>query len=671
MFTSFPRSLIGLSLVLGCVETPNPDPSPAAPHTPWSALSPRTPDDFRLMRTTHFPDAIAATQLALDPRLGPALVLDKAAGVVWATDKLFLHDPRIACLHPSDPAKIAHLSPGSGCPDGTIPTRRGRIDVGAEPVAMAIDTEGGTAAILDPSGQLFWLRTDPLGGPSIDHMRPIAGPVLTGPIDFTNAMLATSAEQIALAAEGVVSIFTLHGIRTARFDAGSPIASILLDASGWWALTEDALFHNGEPAGPGGHKIVFWQNTPWVVSADEVRGLDDTVFVGNTVGAVAAWGDRLLVATATGLTAISTDGSTTQVWEGDVVDLATNAAGEVVILGPSAAISIFVDERTPVDAAPLHVWLNAFLERPRTDKEVRACSMDDPLSLNAMHTLAEQQKALLDDLPSPTALGITPDHMAEVMRCGARDRLAGIINNTDLGILFHKTPTECSADEACHQDALSDSLHTFPSDASFAPSWVSGLAPHTELGVDWVVALANIGAPNRLNFFGASILPEVPHTDDLRAKESWPLGVGDHTAVWASDTVNTVADRSHGEQLWVLPGNNVSAFNLGACPNLFVAECHPLGRGDGFVLSEADIESLDLLLHRAMASSVGEGLHTWSFHIPDIGIYDFTEDCTISNGIWSGEDCEGARLQAWLFDAHQRFALHGRIVWSSPATLPL
>ena len=120
-----------------------------------------------------------------------------------------------------------------------------------------------------------------------------------------------------------------------------------------------------------------------------------------------------------------------------------------------------------------------------------------------------------------------------------------------------------------------------------------------------------------------------------------------------------------------LPGNNVPAFNVGACPNLFVNECHALNRGGGISLDTGDMDTLNLLLHRALVSAGTEGTHTWSFHLPDIGLYDYTDHCEVTDRTWSGEDCSAARLQAWVFAVHQRFAIEGLVNWSAPSTVEL
>ena len=121
----------------------------------------------------------------------------------------------------------------------------------------------------------------------------------------------------------------------------------------------------------------------------------------------------------------------------------------------------------------------------------------------------------------------------------------------------------------------------------------------------------------------------------------------------------------------ILPGDNIPAFNLGGCANLWLYECHPLGRGSGHEISDEDIASLDLLLHRAIASTSDSGAHTWNFHLPDIALYDYTDGCTESDDRWVGEHCEAGRLQTWLIDVHQRFVLNDRATWTGPGEVSL
>ncbi len=78
---------------------------------------------------------------------------------------------------------------------------------------------------------------------------------------------------------------------------------------------------------------------------------------------------------------------------------------------------------------------------------------------------------------------------------------------------------------------------------------------------------------------------------------------------------------------------------------------------------------LDLLLHRAITEEVPANVRTWTFHLPDIGTYDFTEGCTEADGVWSGENCGGARLQEWLIDVDRRLVSAGLVRWTRPGDL--
>ena len=86
-------------------------------------------------------------------------------------------------------------------------------------------------------------------------------------------------------------------------------------------------------------------------------------------------------------------------------------------------------------------------------------------------------------------------------------------------------------------------------------------------------------------------------------------------------------------------------------------------------LDEVDIAVLDLLLHRAITESVTSTVRTWSFHLPDIGTYDYTQGCTQDDRVWSGEDCAGARLQEWLIDVDRRLVQGGLVRWPTPGAL--
>ena len=214
---------------------------------------------------------------------------------------------------------------------------------------------------------------------------------------------------------------------------------------------------------------------------------------------------------------------------------------------------------------------------------------------------------------------------------------------------------------------MRERLDTF----TLEPTWSSGLGAHTELGIDWVQAIQTINAPDRFAFFGLSVRPDVPHDGDLRAKNSWPSTVTGSSLTWAVDELSDITEKTPEGWLKMLPGDNIPAFNLGGCANLFLNECHPLGRGNGGELNEEDIQSLDILLHRALFSATSNQHNTWNFHLPDIGTYDYTDNCTVQDGTWTGESCEGARIQTWLNEVHQRFVARSYMIWTTPGGMAL
>ena len=115
----------------------------------------------------------------------------------------------------------------------------------------------------------------------------------------------------------------------------------------------------------------------------------------------------------------------------------------------------------------------------------------------------------------------------------------------------------------------------------------------------------------------------------------------------------------------LFPGDSRSVFAQAGCANLYLRECQMLGLGDGNLVREKDLALLGLSLHRALAADLPDG--TWSWHLPDIGSWDYSEGCTVQDRRWSG--CQGALLQDWLFDLHARFVLNGVAEWTPPSRL--
>ena len=142
------------------------------------------------------------------------------------------------------------------------------------------------------------------------------------------------------------------------------------------------------------------------------------------------------------------------------------------------------------------------------------------------------------------------------------------------------------------------------------------------------------------------------------------------TSAWRASSNATLAPPGDPDGfLAIFPGDDWPGFNHGGCPNLFLSECSRLDQGGGAHFSDASMQGLDVLLHRALARRSAEGPDTWDFYLPDPGSLGYVEGCEEQDGTWSGEDCEAERLQTWLRGVHQRFVLNGLAAWKLPSEL--
>jgi hypothetical protein len=379
--------------------------------------------------------------------------------------------------------------------------------------------------------------------------------------------------------------------------------------------------------------------------------------------------DVLHLATSNGFVRVSPDGVRTAVEIADpIVDLDINLAGETVLLHDGGVLTVLVDETAYEAVTPLDVFITTFSERPRNPDDTVPCKGDD-LSIAAFMEKSLNNRAMLDDLPAPTGMGLTSTLVRQADDCNVRDKLVQLMDHplTSSGILVHQEPRDCTGLLACHTTFLEEKLAEFGDDLT--PTWTSGLSTHHELDLNWVASAEDAGLPSRYIFYGMSHLPEIMHGADLRSKDSWPTALGDQARAWGTDSAAAVAERGGTGSLAVYAGGTIAAFNLGACHNLFLLECHALDRGGGTILDADDVAVLDLLLHRSLTEGSPATVRTWSFHLPNIGEYDYTLGCTESDRIWSGEDCAAARLQEWLIDVDRRLVQAGLVRWTRPEDL--
>ena len=282
-----------------------------------------------------------------------------------------------------------------------------------------------------------------------------------------------------------------------------------------------------------------------------------------------------------------------------------------------------------------------------------------------------ENRALLEDLPADISLGITPHFARRVGICELQEGYAEVwdTERTEVGLLYHQLPSDsCLADADCYSKYLQDQASTLAG-IQARPTWVSGLSAHGDVVEDWVEILLETELPRTYLFFGLSLLPEISHDLDIRAKEPYPVDLPDRSTPWAASQMADLAGGGVEGGLALYPGDSRAAFSLDGCAGLFVRECRALGEGGGETLGEGDIGVLELLLHRSLAMRPGEGPSTFSFHLPDIGVWDYTEGCEVEARHWQGEDCMAQVLQTWLVDVQRRFVQNGLVEWTLPSEL--
>lgn len=647
---------------------------------PWTDLTAEHLVPFYMVADTTIDHANTPTRLVARSSLGGAFVLDGAAQQVHVLDSRYHHDGRSYCVNQERPKDSTVLAGAADCPDGSDLISRGSLVFDERPIAVAADASRLTVGVLTQSAMLFQAPADPARDDALELLVPNAGLTVHG--------LTTPLEGAVLAIDnGKAAIASGTQLVVLNLDTGTELVHILpgqardviLRADDVWIATDGGVWHNSAVLDAIGDKLVWWQDSVWLVQTALGQITDllgtETISHEGLLGPVVIdpLSGKLVLSTAEGRVRIAPDGSMEALDDRLVIDLGINQAGELISLLPEGQVQVHVDETAYGALSPLQVFVTTFSERPRSStKDTYTCRGEARDTIEHMLSLSLVNHSFLSDLPAPIALGLTPQLIRRAAMCDMSDQIEQLLfpSQFHTGILMHEQPEDCAFDASCHASFLHDELQVF-TDADITPVWVSGLAPHHEVGVNWVESLSTIGAPNRFLFFGMSLRPSIPHEGDLRAKDAWPITLGGLGKAWSTDASATIDDRAGRGWLNIYPADNVPAFNLGACANLFINECHPLGKGGGVTIKDEDVQSLDLLLHRSLAGIGAAESHTWSFHLPDIGTYDYTINCTRTDRVWTGEDCQAALLQTWLIDIHQRLVQAGLVAWTGPTALEI
>jgi hypothetical protein len=352
------------------------------------------------------------------------------------------------------------------------------------------------------------------------------------------------------------------------------------------------------------------------------------------------------------------------------LSMVTVTKGEIAVLSSDGTVTAIFDDTSLIAGEPLALVPLAFSEQPRSMGEDEPCTGEDG-NVQLRVELAAENLHFLQDLPGAVGLGVTPHLARRARQCGHEARFSNVLTAEELevGVLIHQqAETECASDVDCYANFLVENAQVIESYGA-GVNWVSGMASHYELGADWVAGLIRSGLSDRFLFFGLSVLAEVAHETDSRSKEVFPMEGTDKAKPWKVSSAEVV-EYSFDEGLIALyPGDARAAFNLAGCPNLLVRECLLLNEGGGGEFYSTDIEVLSLLMRRRLAERDLEGGSAWSFHLPDIGVWQYTEGCVREDRTWTG-DCDASLLQDWFFQVHQTFVLNGAAKWSRPSELP-
>ncbi|MFT5586302.1 MAG: hypothetical protein ACI9VR_003899 [Cognaticolwellia sp.] len=614
---------------------------------PWLDHPVQEVDGFRLMLVTELPvgDSKRLVSVPSEP-----LLLVQNSGDAWILDDRYEIREKPACLDPDRFPDVEYRSEFQGdCEAGEVELARGRAPA---LVAAADDVEGNAIWGVGLDGKLYRTSYDLRVSHPWDWLRPTEVADL-GRLDVVAARFGAEGLQLLAGSEllnvdtrsfevssrelpGTGTVFSNKAIGTksglivnGELETGAEVLDIADSAEGRWvALGENGL------VGPQGETL---PDAAYRIAVAE-RG----VYV---LGELGLWRVE--------------DGAAELLLKGSYLDVVALPSHEIVVLA-DGEVQVYVDERPLLEGPPLSIWVQTFLEKPRTRAEDVPCGGSGDTVEGFVRSAASNAR-LLNDIPGTIALDVSPFYAERVLECELASPVQGLLERRDLeiGVLYHEGAL-CRGDATCLQQYLEDGLAQVEELSGLVAGHVSGLSPIYDDGDDWVEGLVQSNVPRIVTFVGMSLLPDVVHTGDPRAKERWPLEMADMATPWAISS-SDMPDKDSGGPVRILPSNTRAAFSQEGCGSMLLRECFGLNLGAGLELSERDVAQLDLSLHRALAFRGEQGV--WSFHMPDLGSWDYVQGC---DDDWEG-DCDAARFRSWLIDVHARWVQSGAAEWSLPA----
>jgi hypothetical protein len=656
---------------------------------PWLEAEPIALEPFRTVIIRNVAELDQARRMRVLPAVPLTFVEAAEPNALFVLDQRYANLADSRCVPTTLWPDLDDGSRRGSCNRDAVEVQRGLFQPPSGVRAVAADEKNRRAYAVDGEGTFYVANVDVLSGNPLDflHFAAVASKLL--PTAATEATLVVDPSGDLFYGDGDDLLrVSPDGVILDQQVLSDGIVDGVSDASRTWLLTrggvrvgEAFLALSGVPIrgssdGAGGlwitipsegrlaHLVV--DGSEIVVDVDEqVDGITGPLAVDTATG-------RIAVGMSTGVGLRDPDGAMALVGPERIVDIAMGPGHEFVLLAEDGVVSVHVDQEALAAGAPLSVWMAAMAETPRNDPSEVDCAEGEDALVDLLHSSVGDMR-MFATTPMPVALGITPALARKVKECDATALYQTLwsYGEVEPGVLFHDSPSACSGEMPCYTSFLSNEIRVVE-EMGIDVHWVGGLDSHWDDGYDWVQGLLEEGTADRLMFHGLGVLPEVTQADP-RNKEPFPYEGATPTTRFFVDTAADISPKADGLRL--LSGNTVSAYTLGGCADLFITECKLVDDGGNAEYASDDVAVLNLLLQRALAVRSVEGPDTWYFHMPDIGVTDYTAGCVMDeSGLWTAESedtvCQAALVQSWILDVHQRFALQGIVAWALPSDVP-
>lgn len=653
-----PRAFLLVALA-ACQDPPEPeDTSPL----PWEQEPARPLEPARLWQTLAVGEASAITRLRYDPLTATSFAVDPDADRVHLLDEVFRHTAEPRCIDPEELGEEAEAGWQGGCMSGLVELLRGAVRAQA-PVDVAFDAVGRAAWVVTAGGGLVRVELGLESGRTLAWLRaePAVNTGLApGSAVWSGGLWLALEDEVVRVEEGRV---------VERLDW--PGVTLLDGEGGLWALGPEGL------RGPGDLQLP-------ATAAAAVGGVGVA-----WSGGVLTWTDGAQAVLTPAPQALALDPRTGTAWalaEGQLWRVPPDGEAQAVLEAPGAqalgvtlthevlvaagdGVSVIVDEQALEDPTRPPVYLSnlTFLETPHAQADRIIC--DGPRLNEALaHGLrrAAVSREALEDQPGAWGVAVTARFAEAVLHCG-REHDFRPWTAWDVGVLFHDV-SGCP-DAACAQDWLEYRLGRLRA-VGARPGWVAGLSE--EEALDPMEALSALGLDRQL-FWAAGMDPAILTGEPLW-KQPWPLLPGEPGGALTLSSLGAWPEGDPDGAVALYPGNTLRGFALGACAGLLVQECLLLGRGSD-TFDPSDALALGLLARHAAARR-GAGVSAFTWHLPDLTAFDYSEGCLRPEpGRWEQDPsseivCGLGVLESILWDLQLSLVDNGVAAWSTPSALP-